>query len=455
MLRRFRSAPPIQRFFVVLCLLVITIQWVVVTLRRRHHLGDFDVAREFGRRFLTGEPLYAGGLHYPHTPSAAMYLAPLALVPSTIGLALRYGVALASLWLTLRLLHVMVRDRHPEVASHRFTIAALTIVLAAQYILRDLGDGGPHLIILAIVTAGVYCVWSSQTARAALCFGLATVLNVTLAIFLPFLLWKRQWRLATYTAVAIASWTLLPMAWLGWASWYRYEGEWTEAVVASIRGLPVAAVAGAAGASSQPAAEAGLADPAATAVEVWQPFQNQALRPAAMRYLDPVRRSHPAHLPKFVLPDALVSQLATLIMLVLLTVCGWLGSARYRGQRDPRWLLECSAVLIVAVLYAPLAWVQHFVLAIPALYLIVAEDRAIRPLGRLARTAMGLYFVLAVILNRGVVGEQASLLLLAYSMHTIGLLILLGVLLLRCPTATVAATSPGPSMISAPRTHIA
>jgi hypothetical protein len=107
----------------------------------------------------------------------------------------------------------------------------------------------------------------------------------------------------------------------------------------------------------------------------------------------------------------------------------------YRGRDDPGWLLECSAVLILALLLSPVTWTQHLVLVIPALYLIVTEGYAIRPLGVAASGAVAAYAVLALVLNREILGRNLSLLALSYSIHTLALLLVLAVVLLRRPTA--------------------
>jgi hypothetical protein len=66
MLMWLRSRPWASRAIVtVACVVVVAVQWVVIAHRRAKAPGDFDVSREFGRRFLEGQHLYEGGLHYP------------------------------------------------------------------------------------------------------------------------------------------------------------------------------------------------------------------------------------------------------------------------------------------------------------------------------------------------------------------------------------------------------
>ena len=430
MLMWLQSHPRGQRAIVtVACVAVVAAQWAVIAHRRAIAPGDFDVSREFGRRFLEGQHLYEGGLHYPYLPSAAMYFAPLALVDSNLGILLRYGVAIGCLWLTLLLLHRMLRERSAQIASRRLTIGVLTLVLASHYIIRDLDDGGPHIILLAILVGGIYLVWKGRVELGAIWFGLATALKVTPGLFLPFFLWKRQWRLAVCSSIAAAFWIALPVVWMGPSSWWSHHQQWTRIALGS-----------ALGARAEVAAQSELR------------VQNQALRPALMRYLvsypedHPLRPLHPGSLPALNLAPPTASGLATLAMLGLLAVCAWQARRRYHGSSDPAWLLEASAVLVLAALFSPVTWVQHLVLLVPALYLIASEDRGIRRLGSPATAAMAAYVVLALVLNREVLGKDLYLLLLSYYSHTLCMLLVLGVLLVRRPTLSGGGMSQEGSM---------
>lgn len=415
MMRRLACHPWARRIFIGVCLVIVIVQAAVIAHRRERHIGDYDVSREMGRRFLAGEHLYAGGLHYPYTPSAALSFAPLALVRPGLGLAMRYGAAVAGLWLTLRLLRSMVgRGRRPDSVT-TLAVEVVTLVLGAQYIVRDLDDGGPHILLLTILVGGAYCVSRGRDVLGATWFGLATVLKAPAGLFLPFLLWKRQWKLAGMSIAAAILWTMLPMVWMGPASWWSHEVEWTRTALQSVLGNPT---------------------PGVQASE--QRVQNQSLKLAVTRYLvtyadgHPLRVSHPAYVSFLDLGPEAARWVATGIVGILLLVCAWLMRRQYRGPDDPAWLLECGAVLILALLLSPVTWTQHLVFIVPALYLIAAEGCG-RSLGAAASAAMWAYAVPALLLNREILGKDLSLLFLSYHMHTLGLLIVLAVILLRRP----------------------
>lgn len=398
MLTRWQARPTAERAVLLLVIAVVTVQAAVVANRRLTHGGDFDVSREFGRRLLAGEPLYAGGLHYPYMPTAALYFAPLALLPAGLGLVLRYAVAVGGLWLTLRLLHRMVSAREPALAGQGFTLAALTLILASHYALRDLDDGGPHLILLAMLVAGIWCVWRARPLAGAAWLGLAAALKAPNALFIAFFLWKRQWRLAAATSAALAIWTLLPLVWMGPGSWWQHQRQWAHSAVASAAGVP-----------------------SAGARESEERVQNQALRAALQRTGDP-------------------AALAALGAIAVLVLFAWWSGRRSPEAGDTAWLVESSAVLILTLLLSPVTWVQHLVLLVPALYLIAAAQRG-PGLGIPASAAMGLYFVLAVVLNRELLGRATYLVLLAHGLHTVCMLLILAVLLLRVGSHAIATRS--------------
>jgi hypothetical protein len=421
MLTRVQSQPWVQRLVLIACFAAVVAHGYVVAYLRAFHLRDFDVHREVGRRFLAGEYLYGGGLCYPYMPSAAMYFAPLALFDRGIGLALRYTTAVACLCLTLFLLYRMVRVRAELTTTQGFWIGAVTVLLAFQFILQDLDDGGPHLILLAILTAGIYSVWQGRERLGALWFGLATALKVAPALFLPFFLWKRQWRLAGYAAIAAICWTILPMGWMGPESWWTHQREWTQVAAGSFVGQETMIT-----------------------IQNEQRVRNQSLRQTLMRYLvtfpedHPLRREDPGHVPvlNFPLPTARILVIAA--MMSLLVFFCWYARRPYEGRDDPAWLRESSAVLILVLLLSPVTWVQHLVWLVPALYLIVVDAHSNAGLGTPGKIALGAYVVLVVVFNYELLGKQNFALLLSYHPFTWAMLLVLAMLMLRRQTSEAA-----------------
>lgn len=412
MLTSILSQPWVQRSLLIACFVAAAVHGYAISFLREFHFRDFDVHREVGRRFLAGEYLYADGLCHPYMPSAALYFAPLALFDREIGFALRYTTAVACLCLTLFLLYRMVRDWLEMAPPEGLWISAVTLLLAFQFILQDLDDGGPHLILLTILTAGVYSVWQGREKLGAMWFGLATALKVAPALFLPYFLWKRQWRLAGYTAIASICWIILPMLWMGPESWWNHQREWTQVAAGSFVGQETPIT-----------------------IENEQRVRNQSLQQALMRYLvtvpgdHPLHRDDPGYFPVLNLPVRTAKIFIIAVKLSLLVSFCWYARRPFKGRGDPAWVRESSAVMILALLLSPVTWAQHLVWLVPALYLIVVDTRSTKGLGKPATIVLGAYVVLAVVLNYELLGRQKFALLLSYHPYTVAMLLVLALLM--------------------------
>jgi alpha-1,2-mannosyltransferase len=395
-----------QRIALVLCVLGVTAHFTLVVLRVGNKIGDFDVNREFGRRFLAGEYLYKDAQCFNYMPVSALYWSPLAWVPPRVGMAVRYLVALFCLGPTLRWLHKMVFAGHPWELRKTLAIAFISLLLASHYLVRDLDDGGPHIILLGILVGGFYCLWQGRKKTGALWLGLAAAVKITPGLIVPFLLWKRQWRLAAYTSIAALGWIILPALWMGPPSWWRHQQEWSRVALSVFRDQP---------------------DPLREENEMR--VQNQALKPALMRFLvahlpgDPLRLDHAGYRDFLNLNPAAANRLANLALLLL--VGGFCSKTRqsYCPERQPDWVKECGGLLLMMLLLSPLTWLQHAVWALPAIYVIVAANQK-RP-GAMTVLTLAIYALFALALNRETLGRSNYLLLLSYHVPTTCFLLLL------------------------------
>ncbi|HEV3110554.1 MAG TPA: glycosyltransferase family 87 protein [Candidatus Binataceae bacterium] len=380
-------------------IIFIAIDLLAITLRRMRNPGDFDISMEFGRRFLTGQQLYQGGLHFPYLPTAAMFFSIFSVMPRPLAFLLFYAIAIAGLWLVMRMLTAMVCGARPSLRDAAGPIAVVTLILASHYIIRDLDDGGPNLVLLALAMGGIYGAWSGHDITAAGFLGAATALKATMGIFIPFLIWKRRWRLAVYTTMATALWLALPILHMGPANWWTHQRQWIRSAMGFAAGLNAAA------ARYYGESNSG----------------NQALGPA-VRHLMETRLA-------FIPVSA--SAVSAIMGLALVGIFCWLTVSPYGERLGAQWLRESSGLLILAVLLAPIAWLQHLVIAIPAIYLIVADWFADEEFNLPSKAAMLFYIVFALLLNRGLIGKARYTALLEYHVQTLCMLLIFGVLMLR------------------------
>ena len=426
MMKLFQSNVLWQRLFLIGCTIGAIAHGYVISFGRSDKIRDFDLHRSFGKAFLEGDNLYWIGYLYPYMPIGAMYFSPLALVERNLGLFLRYSVAVCTLVISLVLLKRMVESRYHIKASKGLIPGVITVVLILQFLLYDLDDGGPQLILTGMLIAGIYFVWKGSQKIGALWFGLAIALKVSPALFVPFFMWKRMWRLACYTIIAALIWILLPVVWMGSSNWWTYQKIWIETAVGSAVGINTAIT-----------------------LDNVERVRNQALRPALMRYLmtypedHPIRKDDPAYTPLLDLSPGIAHSIGIVAVMALITLFCWHTRHPYRGPLDPEWLKECSGVMIITLLISPMAWIQHLPWLLPGVYLIIAAIVMKKHIDPTTLVVLSGYVLLTVILNYEVIGKRNFQVLLSYHPFTIAMLLILGILLFSPSLARVSEYKPG------------
>ena len=409
----FIGSPLSARLVKIGLVIAASVHGYIISFGRSFHFRDIDIHREIGRRFLSGEYLYANDYCYMYLPTTGIYFAPLLILDRNPSLALRYAVAAGCLALTTLLFHRMLCGPSDSRGWARLLLGVGAGALTLQFILNDLDDGGPHLILLGILTGGIYAIWAGRERLGAALVGLGIVLKLTPALFVVLFLWKRQWRLAAYTVLATVAWVVLPVLYMGPTSWWEHHTEWTQNTVLSM-----------------------LDRQAEGRQENELQKANLSLRHTMLRYLVTYPPSHrlrqvdPGYKPVMDLPPLAVNTIVAIAGLSLLGLFAWSSRRAYQGPGDPTWARDCAGTLMLALFFSPITWDQHLVWMIPAALIVVAA--AARMSGGLTRTGyamLAVYVVLAIVLNYEVVGSARWERLKSYHHLGIAMLILFGLLL--------------------------
>ena len=385
----------------------------IISFGRSFHFRDIDIHREIGRRFLSGEYLYANDYCYMYLPTTGIYFAPLLILERNPSLALRYAVAIGCLVLTTMLFHRMLCGASESRNWSRLLVGVGAGVLILQFILNDLDDGGPHLILLGILTGGIYAIWAGSERIGAALIGLGIVLKITLGLFLLLFLWKRQWRLASCTILATIFWIILPIFYMGPASWWDHHLEWTNNAVLSV-----------------------LDRQREGRQENELQMANFSLRHTMLRYLVTYPETHRlrqvdrAYTPVLDLPPPVANAIVGCAALGLLVLFARSSCRKFQGPKDPSWARDCAGTLMLALFLSPITWDQHLVWMIPAAVIVVAA--AVRSTGSLGPTSyamLAIYMILTIVLNYEVVGSARWEALKSFHHIGIAMLILYGLLL--------------------------
>src|SRR5262249_40458246 len=156
-------------------------------------------------------------------------------------------------------------------------------------------------------------------------------------------------------------------------------------------------------------------------------------KPALLRYLVTYPPGHPLRLEQAGYVDFLnwtprtAGRAASGVLLAMGTIfcwrtrgVWWRAGLRNRPEIPDAFLAETSGLLLLMLLFSPVTWLQHFVFALPAIYWVVWEQQAKPRAWRLS--GIILFAILALLMNRELLGRQTYLLLLSYHTHTLCLL---------------------------------
>ncbi|MEU9338532.1 glycosyltransferase 87 family protein [Streptomyces sp. NPDC048290] len=163
------------------------------------------------------------GYGFTYPPFAALLMAPMALFPLSVAIALTLLLNLAALLLVVRVLTGRAWRRHGW-----YGCALAVCALALYEPLRDtVSFGQVNVVLLALVLADLWLLANGRGRWAGVGIGLAAAIKLTPAVFIGLLLIARRWRAAAVaTLVAGAATGLAALVVPGASRFYWTDALW-------------------------------------------------------------------------------------------------------------------------------------------------------------------------------------------------------------------------------------
>jgi Glycosyltransferase family 87 len=387
--------------------------------------NDFLWHRHHGQHFLEGRP---HGAHY--LPARGFMDIPLAIGPYRLTRAVVYCLAIALLLACYRLWNDMAaRSAPPSMPAVR-AAGMLTVLLLLPYVFRDLDECGLQIILMFFLTMAGWLLSRGKGVWAGFWLGTAACYKATPLLFLPFLLWKSQWRSAAAMAGCFLLWCAAPSLYSGWEHNLQAHKDW-------LAGMH----------QQHPTQQAYPSLPGGGDLK----WNNMSLLAGIARYLETYPSDHPLFKddpildhPCFFQFGNLAPAAATLTMFGILGILGlWFawktrrnwcrlrlgengdGSAR-RQSLSGAFEGEWAAVCALCALLSPLCWKQHMVLILPCMFLVLRN--VFNTAGAYGRrlTLIGICSALMCLLpGPDILGGNFSAVLHSYKLHTLGSTILM------------------------------
>jgi hypothetical protein len=129
--------------------------------------------------------------NYPNPPIMVLFLEPLVPLPGYIGSMVLYYVKVAMALATMGMVFWLVQAPG---RPYPMWAKVLAVLLSLRPIEGDLSHGNINLFVLLLCVGGLACFRLRRDYAAGTCLGLAIACKVTPALFLPYFLWKRSWK---------------------------------------------------------------------------------------------------------------------------------------------------------------------------------------------------------------------------------------------------------------------
>ncbi len=281
---------------------------------------------------------------YPNPPVMPITLYPLMVLPPLMGAVsfflIKVGLALVSARMVAR----MVREQGWPISWWCYVAVA---VMSLRPILSDLQHGNINILILFLVVAALDAWTRGRDWLGGAALGLAITCKVTPALFLPYFLYKRSWKMLVATSVAIFVFMfVVPTIVLGPDLASRCLGSWWHRIIS-------------------PYVSGGVVGD----LEINQSMVGVLNRLMVLdetpgRYGSQLKLNVVNWDPKFVARIVKVLSIGVVGLMFLLT------RTRTDRRDDPRLLGEFSLVVLTMLFVSERSWKHHYVtLLLPLTYL--------------------------------------------------------------------------------------
>ncbi|MCF8112129.1 MAG: DUF2029 domain-containing protein [Desulfobacteraceae bacterium] len=179
---------------------------------------------------LDGETIYgAEGLRYPNLPFMLMILMPFHAMGPMAGslawFAFKFAIVIFIFW-------AVERAAENNGPSMPYWALFILLVLSVRVFISDLTHGNVNILIGGLVVCAMFCSFYGRDFLSGLSIGLATVLKVTPALFIPYFLYKRKWISAggSIAGIVLFCW-ILPGLFLGFEFNHELVMQWYKQMI--------------------------------------------------------------------------------------------------------------------------------------------------------------------------------------------------------------------------------
>lgn len=215
--------------------LVGLLYFVLTKINHRDGLADFRVYYDAANAIANNTQLYgvAFGVSsgfYKYSPFTAVLFLPFTLLPFNISAALFLGLIVFALGRFAPWLHKLIEQLNGFKMHHKGWLLFASTIFVGHHLEREWHLGNVNLFLLILVSFIFYLLHDKQTWLAGLLYGFVLLVKLHFVILLPYIIWKKQWRVITFMLLGVTLGLVFPALWKGWNGNLSWLNEWVKTI---------------------------------------------------------------------------------------------------------------------------------------------------------------------------------------------------------------------------------
>lgn len=359
----------------------------------KRHYSDFRVYHHTAKGFLSGEDIYFRDKEevtpFKYSPFFAFLVSPLGTVPLKSAAAIFFVINFATVFLIFFAVRRLFLEQQEEVPPWACWIYGLTFLLSFRFILMVWQSGQVNLVMCALTAWSLVCVKEKKAWLAGALLAAAILFKYLPAIFIPYLLFRKEFKAVAWTCAFSVLWLLLPALFIGMERNTAYVMTWIPSII-------------------QTSLDQGS----------YFDYKNQSIYSMVLQFFSD--SGYGINVLSLAFDKALLLGRSLALALYALAFLP------RRGGRDSK--IDYAILFICMALFNPNAWMVNFVSLIPAYILLLGYLWKNRVADKFVLVLVILGFVVSVGMAEDIAGNNIQNLGETFSNVTFGSLLILGAL---------------------------
>lgn len=223
--------------FVIISLVIFTLIIVLEIINERFWLNDFKVYYLAAKSFVNGGSVYgvSFGLDsgfYKYSPFVLLLFAPLTLLPFQVAAIFHYIIIAMATIGSILIVNSLINKSLFKLKNNKGKgLLFIALLCIMNHLVRELHLGNVNMIIVLLLSCGIYFTLNSKHLLAGFCIALALLIKPYLLVVVVPLLFHKKLKTIFFIVLSALVMLLLPLVFVGFSKWFELNIAWAQSML--------------------------------------------------------------------------------------------------------------------------------------------------------------------------------------------------------------------------------